>query len=119
MKFLGCTIRLKTKRNITLTMEDYAEKMKEISIQKCRQVDTYQRATDGETHDYRSMAGTLLYLNQAVLPYASFIASKMQQKLGALRVCDIIEANSILREMKHLNPKYLFKSPILLPMSMW
>lgn len=56
LKFLGCLIWMKTKGRITLKMDEYAQRMEEISIQKCRQLDTSQRASDDETRDYRSMA---------------------------------------------------------------
>lgn len=78
-KFLGCTIKRQNNDAITLTIPEYMERIKELDIGKGRRQELLAPANSADTHEYRSFAGTLLYFGQAVLPQASFIASKLQQ----------------------------------------
>lgn len=61
-------------------------------------------ADDAETKCCRGLSRGLLYLEKAVLPQASFIASKTQQSLGPLKTSDFIEASLMLCRMKRLKP---------------
>lgn len=45
------------------------------------------------------------------VPQASFIASKMQQKIKNMKAAHIIKANSILCEMKRPAPMIMFRNP--------
>lgn len=60
---------------------------------------------------YRSMAATVLYLGQGMLPQACFVVSNMQQKLGLLKVWDLVTANERVTELQKLQPLVSFCSP--------
>lgn len=74
-----------------------------------RKLEQYSPATSSELHEYRSIAGTLIYLNQAVLPQACLVASKPQQRLGKLLVSDVMDSILMLREPKRLYPLVSFR----------
>lgn len=57
------------------------------------------------------MAGTLQYLDQAVLSQACIIALMLRQRLEALGVSYIEEANMMIPEQKRLNPMIKFQKP--------
>lgn len=57
-----------------------------------------------ELIQYRSLAGTLPYLGNGVLPQASYVVSLMQEKLGRLTVKHAIEANDTIRELRKMTP---------------
>lgn len=110
LKFLGCSISREECR-VTLSMPDYLQRIETIQLDRGRKELKGSPTTIQETHDYRSLAGTLLYLGQAVLPQACYVASRMQQRLGSLRVADLIEANAMIRELGKLEPKVSFNMP--------
>lgn len=111
LKFLGCSLQRDDKENLQLSMSDYLNSIEELDIARPRRLTLTDKADGRETHAYRSLAGTLLYLGQAVRPQACFVASKMQQKLGRLLVSDVMEANLMLRELKKLSPSVTFSKP--------
>lgn len=115
MKFLGFEINIATegevKGSIEISMENYLTRVRPIQITKVRKSSPKLLADDRERSEYRSMAGVLLYLGQAVLPQACLIASKMQQKLGLLRVGHLMEANSMLSDLTKHRPALLFRAP--------
>lgn len=111
LKCLCCLIHKDDFGNIYLSMSDYIDKIDEPKICKSWRTQTSDYADASETQAYRSLAGALLYLGQAVLPQACFVASGTQQRLGHLLVSDIIERNMMLRAMKRLNPWITFRKP--------
>lgn len=108
LKFLGCCVTQSPSGDIELSMSEYMGRIKPLELSKSRRGETSDKATPAETHLYRSLAGTLLYLGQAVIPQANLIASKMQQRLGSLHVSHIIEANAMVRELLRLKPAIMF-----------
>lgn len=60
-------------------MEDYLQRVTKIKISKLRKASPDLLADDRERAEYRSWAGTLLHLGQAVFPQACMATSKMQQ----------------------------------------
>lgn len=81
-------------------MHEYLDRVQPLSISKALEMESSDKMTPSETHAYRSLAGALLYLGQAVLLQACMTASKMQQKLEALHVSVAIEANSEVCELR-------------------
>lgn len=75
---------------------------------KARQSNATEKASDAETHEFRSIAGVFLYMGQAALLQASYTASKMQQRLGSLHVPDIVDVNYMIRELQNLSAVMLF-----------
>lgn len=75
-----------------------SNRTKPLSISKVERCNPTDTASDGEIHFYCSLAGTLLYLVHAVSPQACFVASKILQRFGYLRVSDVVEANDMIEE---------------------
>lgn len=59
-------------------------------------------------HEYRSLAGTLMYMRSGVLPQAIFVTSKMQQNIPRLSDQDLANANNILIKLRMLDPNVTF-----------
>lgn len=59
--------------------------------------------------NYRALAGTLLFLGNGVLLQAAVVTSKIQQRLGKLRIQDIIDVNRMTREILNLKPSIKYK----------
>lgn len=89
---------------IELSMWDYLERLLPIPLSKFRGKQTDERVTNEEEFSYRGLAGTLMYLGNSILPQASMTTSKMQQKLGNLRVKDVANGNSAVRDLMKLKP---------------
>lgn len=105
MKFNGCVIDIGKEYGITLSMYEYLERLAPVEISRNRRKDLYASATEREISEYRSLAGTLMYLGTSVMPQASLATSLMQQRISCLRVVHIMEANSMLKDimcLKHV-----------------
>lgn len=70
-----------------------------------------ERATAEEESAYRGLAGTLMYLGNAVVPQAALTTSRMQKNLGDLRVKDIIDGIRSLKEILRLRPYISYLRP--------
>lgn len=68
-----------SKEDVEPAMSDYLNRLHIIDLSKNRRYSLTDMASDDETHSYRSLAGTLLNLFQAVLPQPVMIAPEMQQ----------------------------------------
>lgn len=66
-------------------------------------------ADNRERYKYRSLAGTLLYLKQRVLPEPGIIASKIQQWMERLTVKNISEENEMVSEIIRMRPCVTFR----------
>lgn len=77
-----------------------------------KQKQTHELATKEEIQYYRSIAGAVLWIGGggAVISKASYVTSMMPQKVTRLHVSDIIEANSILHELRNLTPRIRYKA---------
>lgn len=98
LKFLGCDIRKGKDCYLTFNMNDYMAHQTNRDIGKSRMLQQSEGAKSQVIHGYKSMAGTLLYLRWAVSPQPFLIASRMQQRLGAMRLLDIVGANRLIWE---------------------
>lgn len=92
-------------------MCDYLDRVRKVQITRERKSIPSLSADNRELAEYRSLAGVLLYLGQAVMPQASLVASKMQQKLGALTVAHLLYANVMVTDLKKLGPALLYPLP--------
>lgn len=54
--------------------------------------------------EYRTLAGTFMYLGTSVLPQASFATSLMQQRINCMNISHLLDANSMLRDVMGLDP---------------
>lgn len=111
LKFLGCAIKSLEDGSMEMSTIPHLERIRHLQISRERKSAPNQLANERERSEYRSPAGTILYLGQAILPQACIVASKMQQKLGLLRISHLIDSNSMLKDLKALPPRLLFKYP--------
>lgn len=89
-------------------MPKYFERIKTLPLSKEKKRKPAEKATYDQITSYRSLAGTSLYLGQAVLPQVCLVLSKMQQRLGYLRITDLLDANLMVKELLSLKPMLCF-----------
>ena len=111
MNFNGAVITQSKDGSITLSMEEYMERVKPIDISRERRKQQESPMTEQELEQYRGMSGMLNWAGRAAVPAACFIASDMQQKLASPRVRHLCSANGMLAELKKLAPRILYKAP--------
>lgn len=109
-KFNGCEIRT-TPEYTELSMIEYTERIQAITISRSRKHESDSQATAVEEKAYRALAGTLMFLGNGVLPQAALVTSKMQQRLGNLKVSDILDANRMTNEILRLTPTIRYAKP--------
>lgn len=109
--FDGCEISQDEPGNIRMTMKRYVERLKPISLSRQRRRQLHEFATETEKKQYRSLAGTLLYLGNGVLPQASYVTSVLQQQISALKVRNLVDANEMVGEILQLEPTITFLQP--------
>lgn len=83
-------------------MQSCISRLSPLDISRAQRKQRDGPATDMEEKDYRSLAGTLMYMGNAFLPQAALITSLMQQKLGRLTVEHLTAVNYMLREQLSL-----------------
>ena len=108
--FDGCKIEQSTEGNITMSMTRYVERLNAIELSCSRRKMREDTAKENEVKQYRSLAATLMYLGNAVLPQSSYATSLLQQKLPKLRVEELVTANDILKEILTLKPEIVFRA---------
>ena len=109
--FDGCEIRQDKHGNILMSMLRYIERLRTIELSSTRRKQRMDTATEGETTQYRSLAATLMFLGNAVLPQASYATSVLEQMIAKLRVEELVIANDMLKELLSLKPHIVFKVP--------
>ena len=108
--FNGCEIEQDEQGSIAMSMHRYMEQVKEIPLSRERKRQPDESATPREMKQFRSLAGTLLWLGKGVLPPAAYASSTMQQKLALLKVRHLVEVNEIVRDIKKLTPTLFFRN---------
>lgn len=68
-----------------------------------------EKATANELFQFRSLAGTLIYLGNGVISLAALVLSLMQQRIANLKVADLIEANNMIGDLRNLIPRIAYK----------
>lgn len=77
--FDGCEIEQLETGSIRMPMVRYLERLNPVYLSRTRRKECNGRATAVELKQYRSLACTLMYLGNGVLPQAAYITSLMQQ----------------------------------------
>lgn len=98
--------------NDDMTMETpgYLTSVKHLQIsKKCKTLPS-ETINERKRSEYRSLADTLLYLGQAVLPQPCFVASKLEHKVGCLHVGHLVDASSMLNELQELKASITFST---------
>lgn len=88
-------------------MTHYIDKIKPVCMRQGPSAEKEDRATNEEESAYRSLAGVLMFLGNAILPRAAMFTSKMQQKIGWIQVKDILQEN--IWEMEVIKMKYVIR----------
>lgn len=101
--FDGCEIAQDDSGSIRMTMKRYVERLKAIPLSRQRRRQNHEPATETEKKQYRSLAGTLLYLGNGVLPPESYVTSVLRQQISALKVRHL--------EILQLEPTLTFLRP--------
>lgn len=109
--FDGCELEQDICGNIKMSMIRYLERLKPILISRARRKQRTDKATEVELKQYRSLACTLMYLGNGVLPQASYVASLLQQMVTRVTVEQLCMANEMLNELLKLKPWITFKVP--------
>jgi Reverse transcriptase (RNA-dependent DNA polymerase) len=89
---------------VTLDMHAFVPKIFLLDISSNRRKDPSLSATADERYQYQSLAGTLNFYGHGVLPPACFAASHLQQQLGNLQVQHLVQANTLVKQLLHLQP---------------
>lgn len=110
--FDGCEIIQDVVGNIKMSMHRYLERVKPIEVSRSRRKERDAPVTSSELTQYRSLACTLMYLGNGVLPQASYVTSALQQCLPGIRVRHLIEANEMTKELLELNPWIAFRKAV-------
>ena len=97
--------------SVTMDMRDYHSKCLNISLSPERRKEIDLPATPAERTALQQFAGTLNFLGHAVLPPACYVASYLQQQLANLRVSHLLQANTFLKALLHLEPILHFPCP--------
>lgn len=97
--FLGYELPKDPSGSATISVNDEADRISPIKLDKVGKQQDVRNTDSADTKSFHSFARTLLYLGQAVIRQACLMASKMQQRLGPLRVSYITEANTMVREL--------------------
>lgn len=109
--FDGCEIQQDMQGNITMSMVRYLERLKPIVLSRERRKQRMEIATQTELKQYRSLACTLMYLGNSVLPQAAYATSALQQWIGRVNVERLVIANEMLKEILSLKPWVTFRQP--------
>ena len=89
--FNGCEIEQDKPGSVRMSINRHMSEVQVIPVSKERKRQVEDAATECEITQFRSLAGTLLWLGKGVLPAAAYASSTMQQKLAFLKVgCGII-----------------------------
>lgn len=108
--FDGCKVEQEPTGSIKMSMIRYLERLKPIAISRSPKMERRQRATPSELQKYRSLAFTLIYLGNGVLPQAAFVTSALQQMVPRVTVEQLVTANDMLTELLKLNPWIRFRA---------
>lgn len=91
--FPGGRIDRSSDGSVGFSMPGHINRASSVHVPRSHRNDPLAKADGREKSEYSSIAGVLVFLGQAVLPQAAMVASKIQQKLGDLRVFHLLNAN--------------------------
>lgn len=94
-----------------MAMNDYFDRIKPLHLARDRIHHLLSIADDLECSEYRSLAGTLLYLCKGILLQASMVASNIQQKLDRLTVKQLIYSKKMFNDIRLLRAFVTFRRP--------
>ena len=109
--FHGMLIEQDQSFSVKVSMKEYLDRVKPLQLSTARLANKDATADDRELSEYRSLAGSLLYLGQAVLPHACYVASKMQQRINRLKVHHLRDANDMLADLKRAGATIRYIAP--------
>lgn len=83
-------------------MHQYWKRIHTITMTATRRKQKHALANPNETLRFRSLAGTLIFLGNFVLPQAVLEVSLMQQRLAKLTLSNLIDANVMTGKLRNL-----------------
>lgn len=99
-----CTFLIQNDGTTWANLQSYFDWFHPLQISQDRKFSNQLPAEERNWSEYWILAGILIYLGQAGVPYACMVACKVQQKLGFLTVGHSLDANSMLGEPQKLDP---------------
>lgn len=82
-----------------MSMLDYLDLIKSITVAEDMRHQGEELESDKEEAELRSLDAVLMYLGHEILPLATMMASKMQQKKGILKFRHLIEAITLVDDL--------------------
>lgn len=76
-KFDGCMMEKEADGEITMSMKDYDAAIPFLQISRDRREQAEENTTDREYSDFKSLAGSIMWLGEGVSPKADFLASNL------------------------------------------
>lgn len=92
-------------------MAENTERIALIKLSRSRKLENESLVSEIEENSYRALSETLMFLGNGVLSQPALFTSKMQQRLGNLKVQDVIDANKMTAEIFCLKTSIVFKKP--------
>ena len=108
LRFNGGIIEQAVDSSIKLSMEEFANSLERLDLDRPRRKQTEAQATANELRAYQSLAGKMNWLGHTAVPQYAFAASYLQQNIGDLKVKHLLQANGVLREAQRTNPRIIF-----------
>lgn len=92
-RFMGCEGDIGDELT-QLFMWNYPRKTKKVKMSIERRKKEEAWSLGREELQYRSLEGILMYLGNEILPQSAMMASKMQQRIGNLKIIHMLESNN-------------------------
>merc|ERR1712115_397708 len=96
-RFTGLDVKTKD-GNIEISMEDYAESIKE--IKEIRKADRTEKLTKAELKGYRKYTGKVSWLSQGTRPDLSYSTLMLAKKNNTAVISDLRNINKIVEKVK-------------------
>lgn len=108
--FNRLTVHQSTNYSVVLDTKEYFDRIipSDLTKERIKQIDA--ECTLQDTTAYLSLAGSIKFLGNGVLPQAAFAASYLLRSVGSLKVSKLFTAKNVLKELKALESVRSFKS---------
>merc|ERR1712002_1134368 len=104
-RFTGLDVKTKNDQ-IEISMEDYAESIKE--IEEIRKASRDEKLTKAELKEYRKYTGKISWLAQGTRPDLSYSALNLAKKNNCAQIADLRNVNRIVEKVKKEENKIIY-----------
>ena len=109
MRFCGAEVKQSSDFEvITVSLQQYVNKIKPLSMEKTRKVMVDDFCTEREHRQLRALVGAMSWPVTQCLPQAAASISLLQANINKPMVKDMLEANKCLRFLKEVVKSYVF-----------